>query len=245
MWKTLSTWGALLAVAGCAASAPETVRVASDLDNPPFAFVDPSGAPAGRDVEMMQELAAAAGLDLEWQEMPFGELLDAVEAGAVDCACATLGVTPERARRVAFTRPYFLTQIVAVTRSGAEAPEHLDELAGRIVWAEAGTTSERAVRRRLPHARLDFSQGGPGPSDRLAQREIDAAVMDRPEAERLVAASGGSLAVLPEALEEEAYALALPRSSPLVDVLDAALRDLEASGRLRELDATWGLAPAN
>ncbi|TAJ09182.1 MAG: transporter substrate-binding domain-containing protein, partial [Planctomycetota bacterium] len=52
--------GLMLALVGCRAT-PVTpqppIVVASDLDNPPFAFVDSRGEPAGRDIEMMNELA--------------------------------------------------------------------------------------------------------------------------------------------------------------------------------------------
>ena len=74
---------ALLPLAACVASRGrglEPVVVASDLDNAPFAFVGRDGRPAGRDVEMMERLAAHAGLALEWRRMPFEELLPAAEA---------------------------------------------------------------------------------------------------------------------------------------------------------------------
>ena len=53
---------ALFVVAGCAApNARPLLVVASDLDNPPFAWIDEHGVARGRDVEMMEELATALG----------------------------------------------------------------------------------------------------------------------------------------------------------------------------------------
>ena len=232
---------------GCAAPDPaprERVRVASDLDNAPFAFVDPSGEPAGRDVEMMRALAERAGLELAWQRLPFEELLPAAEAGRVDVVCATLGVTPERAERVAFSRPYFRTRIVAVARRGAGEPTRLDELAGRRVAAGRGTTSERAVQRALPLAHLASEAKSQGTTEeRLRAREIDAAVMDEPAAAALVARSPEAFVILEPALADENYALALPRGrADLLAELDRALAELEADGWLSRLDAAHGLA---
>ena len=49
--------------------------VASDLDNPPFSFVNESGDPAGRDVWMMELLAQEIGRELKSRKMPFEQLL--------------------------------------------------------------------------------------------------------------------------------------------------------------------------
>lgn len=238
-------WLAAIVGAGCAAPrARPPLRVASDLDNRPFAWVDERGVARGRDVEMMEALAAALGRPLEWRRMPFEQLLPAVERAEVDLACATLGVTPERAERVLFTRPYFATAIAVVVRAGPGEPRALADLAGRAVLAGAGTTSERAVLERLPRARLEAGDKGRTTAERLSAGEVDAAVLDGPAAEALVERSGGRLVRLAEPLARELYALALPRSAhELRAALDRELARLERDGALAELDAAHGLAP--
>jgi polar amino acid transport system substrate-binding protein len=235
-------FAALLLSSACAA-VEDPLVVASDLDNPPFAGVDAAGAPVGRDVGMMAMLAREIGRELEWRRMPFAQLLPAVEAGEVDIVCATIGVTPERARRVAFTVPYFRTAIAVVARAGAGEPRTLSDLAGRRVSAAAGTTSERAVRLRVPRALGVFENAKGTPAlERLLAREVDAAVMDGPAADALVARSEGSLVRLAGALDVELYALALPlEDAALASSLDEALAAMSADGRLRALDARYGL----
>ena len=226
--------------------ADDATIVASDLDNAPFAYVDERGEPAGRDVEMMKALAARAGLALTWQRMPFDALLPALESGRVDVVCATLGVTPERARRMRFTRPYFRTSIAVVVRAGPGEPRGLDDLAGLRIHAGLGTTSERAVQGALGEAALAPAPKSDGAStgQRLLDGEIDAAVMDGPAADALVAGSGGRLVRLDETLGAEHYALALPLDRRvLTRKLDAALVDLELEGVLAELDREHGLSP--
>jgi len=226
-----------------AAGAP--LRVASDLDNPPFAFVRADGTPAGRDVEMCAALAQRLGRPLEWVRLPFDELLPAVQAGRVDAACATLGITPERDEVLDFSLPYFRTALAVVVRAAPDAPATLDALAGRRVGAGLGTTSERALRQRLPAAVpvLENKAGLPA-RQRLESREVDALVLDGPAADALVAASDGALRRLPGTLGPELYALALPSGSPLREPLDRALRALELDGTQARLDAAHGLASA-
>jgi polar amino acid transport system substrate-binding protein len=238
---------AALGVAGCAApSRTETAQplvVASDLDNLPFAGVDGAGTPIGRDVEMMEALAVRLGRPLEWHRMPFEELLPAVEAGRVDVVCATLGHTPERAARVEMTRPYYTTEIAVVVRTGEGEPASLAALAGRPVSAARGTTSERAVHRRLPDAVGVFeNKTGLPTAERLLGGEVDAAVMDGPAADVLVATSEGRLTRLASPLDEERYVLALQLGDATTRrALDTALADMERAGELTRLDERHGL----
>jgi ABC-type amino acid transport substrate-binding protein len=234
--------GAALLPACAATGGTAPLRVASDLDNKPFAYVDDRGEAAGRDVEMMRDLARRLGRPLEWVPMPFEELLPAVRDGQVDAVCATVGMTPERAREVDFTQPYFRTELLAVTRAGPGAPGSIADLSGRSVAASAGTTSERAVRLRAPAAHLvTTGEDGPTARDLLLSGQVVAVVMDGPAAEALIAASAGALARLPESFGPEAYALVLPRGSPLRDSLDRALDDLERDGTAAHLDAAHAL----
>lgn len=224
--------------------APPPLVVASDLDNPPFAWVDEQGRPAGRDVEMMEAIGRLLGRPVEWRRIPFETLLPAAQAGLVDVVCATLGVSPERAEKVAFSRPYFETVIALVVRSGPGEPRGWDELSGLRVAAAPGTTAERAVAELLPRSRGVFEGSKAPAAERLLLGEVDAIAMDGPAADALVAASGGALTTLHTPLAPERYALALPRDRPeLLAAVDAALAQLQASGELSRWNGSYGLRP--
>jgi polar amino acid transport system substrate-binding protein len=240
-----------LAMIGAACASESGVRapggaplvVASDLDNPPFAEVDENGREHGRDVEMMERIASALKRPIEWRRMPFAELIPAVERGEVDIVCATLGITPGRARRVAFSVPYFETELTAVARSGAGEPRSIEDLDGRKVAAGTGTTSERAVLLRLPRATGVFENKSQMPlHERLVSGEVDAAVLDGPNADDLIAKSNGALTRLAGDLGDESYALALPKSKPeLLAEINRELLRMEERGDLRRLDAEYAL----
>jgi ABC-type amino acid transport substrate-binding protein len=230
-----------LLVGACASTPP--LVVASDLDNEPFAWVDEDGRPVGRDVEMMAVVGRMLDRPVVWRRMAFDELLPAVERGEVDVACATLGITPERALHVAFSRPYFTTALSVVVRAGEDEPASLADLEGRRVGAGKGTTSERAVRRSLPEAVGVFDpEDGLTSLELLVLGDVDALVMDAPAADALVAATGGSLAVLPEPLGDERYALALPPDRETLRArIDECLRTLALGGSFDRWNARFGL----
>lgn len=218
----------------------------SDLNNAPFAWVDADGVPRGRDVEMMQAIAANLGRELTWQRMPFEELLPHVMAHKPGVICATIGITAERAEHLDFTRPYFLTELRVVVRTGPGEPAQLAELSRRAVAAGTGTTSQSAVERSLPNATHCFeNKSGNTSLQRLIEAEVDAVVMDGPAAQALVQASGGRLRLLEESLGGERYALAIALDqAELLNELNRALAQLEESGWLSELNRKFGLTSA-
>jgi ABC-type amino acid transport substrate-binding protein len=234
---------ALLLFAPACAPARPTLVVASDLANPPFAQFDEEAGASGRDVEMMAELARRLGRELVWERMDFPALLPAVEAGEVDAVCATLGITEERARRVRFTQPYFETAIAVVVRVGPGEPDSLADLSGLRVAAGGGTTSAFAVAAKLPDAVAVLeNKSGAATPDRLLEGEVDAAVMDGPNADQIVSASAGRLRRLSEDLDAERYGLVVAlEDEELARALDEALADLKREGLLLQLDVKHGL----
>jgi len=66
------------------------------------------GSLSGFDVELAKEIAAALGVEPEFRRLgaSYDELVDAVGRGEADMALSDLSVTPERAMKVYFSRPY-------------------------------------------------------------------------------------------------------------------------------------------
>lgn len=222
----------------------DTLRVACDFDNAPFAFVDDAGAYGGRDVEMMESLGKEMGVTIEWVKLPFEQLLPAAERNEVDAVCATVGITKKRGERVLFTRPYFATRIAALVRVGEGEPKSLHDLAGKKVAASPGTTSEFAMRSHLQNAVAVFDNTAKKKADvRLLEREVDAVVQDGPDADDFADTSEGRLTVLTEPVAIELYAIVVsPKQSAWIPRLDAALDALDRDGRLTALDARHGLS---
>jgi ABC-type amino acid transport substrate-binding protein len=239
--------GVLASCASHQRSDPDAILVACDFDNPPFAGFDEHGFPVGRDVEMMEAIAARLQKRVAWVKMPFDELLNAVERGVVDAACATLGVTEERSRRVAFSTPYYETFLLALVRAGEGEPTTLEELHGKRVAASLGTTAALALAARLSGAVAIAppSATKKAAPQRLLDREIDAAILDGPNALAAAATSGGRLAVVREALAAERYSIAIRRDlDELRAEIDRAIEELRGSGELDRLDREHDLPPS-
>jgi len=73
---------------------------------PPYAFLLADGTVTGEAPEIAQRIARQIGIStIEWRQMEFGELLDALEARQIDVIAAGMFITPERQRRALFSQP--------------------------------------------------------------------------------------------------------------------------------------------
>jgi polar amino acid transport system substrate-binding protein len=236
-----------LTVSACVTPPPDTGDgpwvVGSNLDNPPFAWVDNTGEPRGRDVVMAQIIADGLGRELVWKRMPFSQVLDRLEAGEVDSVIATLGYTPERAERVLMSEPYYVTALRALVRVGPEEPQKLGDLVGKTLSAGEGTTSERAIRRYASTVVLsDPSPISRAAPERLQKREIDGAIMDGPIAFEFAAEQPDFLRVLSTPIATEAYVVGVRPDQPeLLEAIDHILDGMRAKGLHMELDALYGV----
>lgn len=114
-----------------AGAQPTPLRVAV-AGNAPF-VVDDEGEREGISVELWRETAARLGIDYALVPYPSSAAaVDAVAAGEVDAAIGPISVTAERARRVAFTQPYYQADLAIVAPiEGASAWDRLAPFVSR------------------------------------------------------------------------------------------------------------------
>ncbi len=82
----------------------------------PFSYIDENHRIAGLDVEIASMVAGRLGKKLEIVNMDFGAMIPALAAGKVDMIGACITITPERARSVLFSEPYYTGGIAALVR---------------------------------------------------------------------------------------------------------------------------------
>ena len=114
---------------------------------PPFEFIE-NGQLAGFDRDLGDELGKRMGLRIEWRIIAFAGLIAALTSARVDCLITAMAWAPDRAERMAFSIPYYRTGIAAAYRPGLTL-DRPEDLAGRIVGVQVGTSGERFVRDNL------------------------------------------------------------------------------------------------
>ena len=125
---------------------------------PPFEFVsvENNGAVIGIDVEFAQAIADKIGVELEVQDMPFGELVMALSAGNCDICIAGMPETPEKAEVVDFSNVYINDeQTIVVLAENADKYSSLEDFAGKTVDVEMGASSETVAKDEMTGANIN------------------------------------------------------------------------------------------
>ena len=108
----------------------------------PFEYHDPdTGELIGFDIDTAEYIADILGVELEWVEMPFANLIPALQDRKVDMIIAAMYIKPEREELVDFSEPYINTGLVMVARPGLQPQvKTVQDLAGLKVGVKIGAT---------------------------------------------------------------------------------------------------------
>jgi ABC-type amino acid transport substrate-binding protein len=114
---------------------------------PPFEFVE-DGKLVGYDIDFGEELARRMGVQAEWTKIEFRGIIAGLTSKRVDMLVTAMAYTPERASRISFSEPYFMTGVAAGYRSDLNI-QTASDLAGLNIGVQLGTSGERFVRQNL------------------------------------------------------------------------------------------------
>lgn len=127
-----------------------TIVVGTTADYRPFEYYDQNLRLDGYDIFLMRELANLLGVAVEFEDMAFDGLIDALVLGQIDAAISAISVTPERQARVDFTNVYYVGESASLARadSGITLNSFVDAAAYRI-GVQRGSVYEQLVRQNL------------------------------------------------------------------------------------------------
>jgi lysine-arginine-ornithine-binding protein len=140
----------VLGAGSALAGDPGVMRIGTEGAYPPFEFRDATGALKGFDIEIGDALCAKMQVKCIWMPQDFDGLIPAMKAGKVDLIISSLSITPERAKAVDFSKPYYQSpsQFVALKNSGIS--DDPSSLKGKTVGVQSGTNHQSYMEQRLP-----------------------------------------------------------------------------------------------
>ncbi len=122
------------------AAEPTTLRIATEGSYPPFNFVDANNQIQGFEIEIGRALCERMSVTCTFVTEDWERLIPGLKHRRFDAVMASLEITPDRLRRIAFGKPYYRTPAVFMGRKG-EVFASLDPAALRAlrIGAMAGT----------------------------------------------------------------------------------------------------------
>lgn len=114
---------------------------------PPFEYVE-NGKLVGYDIDLGEELAKRMGIKVQWIKIDFRGLIPALTSGRVDMLLTAMAYTKDRAARIAFSDPYFMTGVAAAYSPNIKLDKP-EDMIGKRIGVQIGTSGERFVRERI------------------------------------------------------------------------------------------------
>lgn len=220
------------------------LRVGMTGSQPPFTVVNKDGNLIGYEVDLATLLAVAMGVELEFVQRPFGELLPALEAAEIDVIMSGMTMTPARNLKVAFVGPYMVSGKSILTKSSTLAAiQEAGEIDRSTITLAAleGSTSQAFVEKLIPEANLVTTKDYDEAVQMVLGGQADAMVADFPIcALTILRHPNAGLATLTKPLTIEPIGMAVPPGDPqLLNMVENYLSALQLAGILEGLMAKW------
>ncbi len=225
------------------------LRVGTDASYAPMSAFGPDGLTLiGMEPDLGARLGRVLGVRLQFVQNDFSKLLGRVENGELDLAISAVTDTPQREVNADFVNYFSTGTSIVVQRGNPAAVTELNDLCGKVVTVENGTTQVDLLRRAQKNcgSKRILVRTYPTNSDALVQLRTGraAAVLnDYPPAAFLVSdARTRSQYQLASDVQYEPglYGIVVAKDQPrLRDAVQGALRQLLRSGVYADVLATW------
>ncbi len=220
------------------------LRVGMSANQPPLNVKGKSGQMIGLEVDLAQGLAYALGLEVEFVQKPFGQLLPALKRGQVDMVMSGVDITADRTRDFLFVGPYLLSGKSLVTTSkalaGAETVDDINQPDVTFVTLK-NSTSAAFVKKNVPKAKLVGVDTYEQAVAKVVDGSASAMIADLPACILAILRNpDAGLITLEEPLSVEPMGIAVSAKDPrFYNLIDNYVDAIEATGILSALRAKW------
>lgn len=221
------------------------VKVGSDAAYPPFEnTVD--GEIVGFDVDVFVEIGNRSGFQVEFTNALFDAIIPAVQSGEFDAGMSAFTITDARKEQVDFSVSYYDNELMAAVGKDTTGIDDAEDLRGKRVCTQKGTTSETYLRETVGLAEGDLMLLDTFPPcvDAVKVGEAVALMIDRAAVRDVVAKSNGDLkeafTVAPDPPEQFGIAVEKGNTALLV-AINTALTAMKNDGTLDKLADKWNV----
>ena len=172
----------------------------------------------------------------------FDSIILQIRQGRFDMSASSFSITPERAKQVNFSDPYFTADQSLMVQADSDITS-LDELQGKTIGVQRGTTGADLAA-TVPGAEIQRYDIIDDAFNALAQGRVDGVTNDF-AISAYAASQKPQLKVAARIPTQEGYGLVFPKDNPaLRDAFNAGLATIKADGTYDQIYMKWfGEAP--
>ena len=213
---------------------------------------DANGNWTGFETEFAQEVGKLIGMDVDFQEIDWGQKYNELNSGAIDCVWNGFtanssdevnGETVKRSDLVDFSYGYMLNQQCIVTKaSDVEKFKSEADLKGKTACVEGGSAGAAYAAEVTDADKIFTTPAQINAFTEVKSGAVDFIVVDIILAQNICGKGDYEDLAIVEAIEldSEIYAVGFKKGSELTAKVNEAIKTLEENGKLMELAKKYG-----
>ena len=224
------------------------LTVGTEAAYEPFEFVE-NGKVVGYGHDILEYMASKLGVTLNQVNLPFQGLLPGLMTHKFDFVATSVGINAERAKRFAFSQPVGVVDTVLVVRANESAIKTPDDIVGRIVGTQMGSSSQpiaQAFDAQLKTAKgngysdIKLFQAYPDVMVALTNKTVDVAILPSIVAAVLMRKEPGEYKTVGKIGDRKMLAwVANPDDKEIRAFINTSLDELSKNGQLATLQKKW------
>lgn len=219
----------------------QVIRVGAETTFPPFEFSQDDKY-VGFDIDLADAVIKQMGGKMEFKSMGFDALIPALQSGQLDLAVSGMDNTPERAKKVLFSDPYFDSNgYVIVVKNDNTTVNDWGDLQGKTVAAQVGTQD---VQKAQDAGAGEVKQLNSFADLLTAVKSgtVDAAVFDQPVALYYInnQGAGKDVKIVGNPEKGNPFAMAMKKdNTKLQEQVNKALKEIKENGTYDKIYQKW------
>ena len=183
----------LLLGASCAPAlaAPVKFSVAAE-PYPPFSAKNSAGVWEGFEIDLSKAVCKAANLECEIVETAWDGIIPALLAKKIDVIFASMTITPDREKTIAFSIPYYNTPAEVIAPKADKFEITAEGMKGKTIGVQTGTTHAEYATKTWKDSTVKIYNTQDEANSDLSAGRLDAALADAIALDTFLATDAGS-----------------------------------------------------
>lgn len=197
----------------------------------------------GFDIDMAKEAAKRMGVEVKFQPVIWDTNIEELNGGNVDVLWNGLTITPQREKKIDFTKPYLENRQIVVVQKGSPIKTK-EDLKGIKLGIQAGSTAMDALESEpeIMDSLTELAEFGSNDEALLdlASGRIDAVLVDEVVGRFYVSKKADVYTILDESFAEEEYGVGFRKGEDAFRAeLQKALDEMKADGTAAKISEKW------
>ncbi|MFJ5625008.1 transporter substrate-binding domain-containing protein [Peribacillus loiseleuriae] len=216
------------------------ITIGLDDTLPPMEYRNDKNELVGFDIEFAKALAKELGVKAKFVPSAWDGIIPGLDAKRFDIILSSMNATDERKKKVDFVEYFGVGQILAVKTGNPLNIKSVDDLKGKIVGVQLGSTGETAANSINGIKEIKKYDLTTDVFNDMGLGRVEAAVVGEMIGRYYMTTKPGEFEIVGEAFQVQPMGIAVRKNdNQLRDALEKAVRTVEGNGTLSKISEKW------